>query len=63
MSFSHQRCYLPEGGHICTRPKVEGKCALSRADNSANMKKNPCANRLSSFYNAMFYLNFTDMNR
>ena len=24
--------YLPEGGHICTRPKVEGKCALLRAD-------------------------------
>ena len=37
--FSYQRCYLPEGGHICPRPKVEGKCALSRADNSADMKK------------------------
>ena len=31
MSISYQRCYLPEGGHICTRPKVEGKYALSRA--------------------------------
>ena len=39
MVFSYQRCYLPEAGHICTRPKVDGKCALSRADNSADMKK------------------------
>ena len=31
--------YLPEGGHICTRLKVEDKCALSRADNIADMKK------------------------
>ena len=42
--FSYQLCYLPEGGHICTRPKVEGKSALSMADNSADMKKNPCDN-------------------
>ena len=37
--MSKIRSYLPEGGHICTRPKVEGKCALSWADNSADMKK------------------------
>ena len=37
--FSYQRCYLPEGGHICTKPKVEGKCAFSREDNSADKKK------------------------
>ena len=39
MVFSYRLCYMPEEGHICTRPKVEGKCALSRADNSADMKK------------------------
>ena len=37
--FSYQLCYLLEGGHICVRPTVDGKCALSRADNSADMKK------------------------
>ena len=42
MLSTRGRAYLPdtEGrGHICPRPKVEGKCALSRADNSADMKK------------------------
>ena len=40
MRFSYQLCYLHKGGgHICTRPKVEGKCALSRVDNIADMKK------------------------
>ena len=39
MGFSYQQCYPPEGGHICTTPKVEFKCALSRADNIADMKK------------------------
>ena len=40
-------CYLPEGGHICTRPKVERKCALLRADNIADTK-NPCIASLGS---------------
>ena len=44
MVFSYRLCYMPEEGHICTRPKVEGKCALSRADNSADMKKKTCDN-------------------
>ena len=39
MGFSYQLCCLPEGGHICTRPKVEGRCTLSKEDNIADMKK------------------------
>ena len=37
--FILTRLYLPEGGHICKRLKVEDKCALSRADNIADIKK------------------------
>ena len=40
MVFSYQLGYLPEGGHICTIPKVEGKYALSRAHNIADVKNN-----------------------
>ena len=39
MGFFISAMLSAEGGHICPRPKVEGKCALSRADNSADMKK------------------------
>ena len=32
-------CYLSKGWHICTRPEAKGKCALSKEDNTADMKK------------------------
>ena len=43
MGFSNLLCYRSKGGHICTRPEVEGKCALPRGDNIADMK-NLCDN-------------------
>ena len=40
MFFSNLLCYLSEGGYFCTRPEDEGKCALLREHNIADMKKN-----------------------
>ena len=38
--------------HICTRLEVEGKCALLREDNIADIKKKQCDNLAS---NLMFF--------
>ena len=38
MCFSYLLCYLSQGGHICTRLKVENKCGFPREDNIADMK-------------------------
>ena len=53
MGFFISAMLSSEGGHICMRPQVEGKCALPREDNIAFMK-NQCnflynVYRLSSF--------------